>query len=436
MVLTESVRLEPGTYFLPKGIRVESSGVRVEGVGVKLVGMGEGAGVSMLGVSGVEIVGLQVCDFYHGIYARNCDSITIADCKVSGTAEVAPNTVFLDIWLPAEKAYGGGVCLIDCKNCEIVRNDLQHQMNGLLTYGCERLQVTENQCSYNSGFGIHLYQTRSSVFERNCCDYCCRFEPREGGLHFGHMGADAAGFLAVMNSCDNRFIRNTARMSGDGFFLAGLSPSGDRCGCDRNLFEENDASLSPNIAFEATFCENNIFRNNFADRCNYGFWSGFSKGFFIEGNRMLFNRQAGIAVENGTGFTVSGNRFQENGHGILLWSRQSSDFSSEFPDRTTSHNWLIEANTFHKNGKGIRIAAGQDHGIRPLQEGSEFERPHSHTIMKNDIQRNRVGIELCSADRNIVRENTLNANVECDLRLEDSNDNEIVNNLGARGAYL
>src|SRR5437763_2706221 len=168
------------------------------------------------------------------------------------------------------------------------------------------------------------------------------------------MGADAAGFLAVEGSCRNIFRNNTARLGGDGFFLAGLSPDGEKAGCDDNLFEENDGSLSPNIAFEATFSRGNVFRDNYAARCNYGFWLGFSWDMIIENNRMVMNRQAGIAVENGHGFKVHGNTFQANGHGVLLWTKHVEEFTALYPECQTSYFWDIAGNVFTRNGIGIR----------------------------------------------------------------------------------
>src|SRR5438046_449149 len=129
---------------------------------------------------------------------------------------------------------------------------------------------------------------------------------RPGGLRYGHMGADAAGFLVVRASCRNTFRCNTARLGGDGFFLAGLSPDGEKLGCDDNLFEENDGSLSPNIAFEATFCRGNVFRDDYADRCNYGFWLGFSWDAVVESNGIVGDRQAGVRGEDGHGIEVGG----------------------------------------------------------------------------------------------------------------------------------
>lgn len=456
MIIREDVRFTPGVYFLPGGIRVEGDGIAVDGGGSMLIGGDrEGTGVTLLGRRGVTVRNLRLRDYYHGIHATECSELTLSGNQITSTAEVPTNTIFLDIWLPAEKAYGGAILLDRVTNSKIHENDLQHQQNGLLTYGCSRLIVLKNQANYCSGYGFHLFGTCDSLFEENSADYCCRFEPREGGdvadangqvnadsaaaLHFGHMGADATGFLAVMGTCRNIFQRNRARMGGDGFFLAGLAPDGTKCGCDENVFEQNDGSLSPNIAFEATFSQGNIFRNNLADRCNYGFWLGFSWDTTITGNRMVMNRQAGIAVENGHGMRVSGNTFQANGHGVLLWSTYVEKFAEAYPESLTSYDWLIDENVFTRNGKGIRIAADQDHGIRQRQaEGGERQelRPHSHKIRQNDIQDNRVGIELYRADRTVIVENILNRNVEANLRQEDCEGTVVRNNLGAAGGYL
>lgn len=440
MIIRESISLEPGVYYLPGGLTIEAEEVILEGNGAMLVGRDrQGVGIRLQGRSGVTIRNVRLREYYHGIHAQSCRNLRLEHNQIASTAEIAPNTIFLDIWLGPEEAYGGAILLQDCEDCLVEENDIQHQQSGLLTYHCSRLAVRRNQASYNSGYGIHLYGTCDSLFEENCADYCCRFEPREGGLHFGHMGADAAGFLAVRGSCRNTFRRNKARLGGDGFFLAGLAPDGAKCGCDDNLFEENDASLSPNIAFEAAFCRGNIFRGNYADRCNYGFWLGFSWDTTIENNRMIMNRQAGIAVENGHGFQVRGNTFQANGHGILLWSKYVERFAQWYPGGLTSYDWSITGNAFTRNGKGIRIAADQDHGIRPLpaETGGRTEtRPRDHRITGNDIQDNRVGIELHHADRTVIEGNILHRNAEANLRQEDTHDTVFRNNLGAAGGYL
>jgi parallel beta-helix repeat protein len=415
MVITEDTVFQQGAYYLPNGIVIADANITLDGNGSLIIGKKRnGNGVTVKGYDGVTIKNLKLRDFYHGIYAQKCSDLTISDCQITSTNEVAPNTVFLDIWLPAEKPYGSGIFLWEVAKSDIVNNDLQHQMNGLLTYHCKALTVKGNVANYCSAFGIHLFGTSGSKFEENFADFCCRYQPR--GDRVGHMGADSTGFLIVSGSSKNIFRRNNARMGGDGFFMAGLNPRFEHLDCEDNLFEENDASYSPNIGFESTFCKGNVFRGNYANHCNYGFWLGFSQGGVIENNQMAFNAQAGIAVENGFGFSVKHNTFQDNGHGILLWSKQIPAFEKAVPKNNTSYDWLIEENNFNHNGKAIRIAADQDHGIRPYQ--GKTPQPHSHTIRKNTIDDNRIGVELVNCSGNAVKDNTMRGNVEGDVKDE------------------
>jgi parallel beta-helix repeat protein len=405
MTITRDMQLTPGVYLLPGGVTIASDGVTLEGNGAFLVGAGrQGRGIRVEGRSGVTIKNLRLAEYQHGIYARACRGLTISGCQVRSTAEVPANTEFLDIWKDAEAAYGGGILLRDVRDSSIVRNDLMHQMAGLYAYGCSRLTVRENNASFCSGWGFHLYQTSDSLYEDNVADYCCRWEPRGGRA--GHMGADAAGFLIVHSSCRNIFRRNLARMGGDGFFLAGLTPQFEPVGCDNNLFEQNDGSWSPNIAFEATFSQGNIYRDNFANRCNYGFWLGFSRNGMLEGNQVNENRRAGIAVENGVNFRVRENTFQSNPYGILLWSKRVPDFERAVPENDTSRDWLIEANLFTGNTKAIRIAANQDHGIRPLLSSGEWgfpaPAPRGHILRHNRLEGNITNFELLGAEGTLL----------------------------------
>lgn len=419
MRITQDTVFEPGVYDVPNGITIAADHITVDGNGAVLVGSGRtGQGIRVVNQSGVTLRNIQAREFHHGILAQNCHALTLSGCQVTSTAETPPNTIFLDIWLPFEKAYGGGIVLVDCTEVRVLENDLQHQMNGLLAYGCGRLEVRRNNASYCSGWGFHLYETCDSLYEDNCADYCCRYEPR--GERRGHMGADAAGFLIIRSSSRNVFRRNLARLGGDGFFLAGLSPAFEPVPCNDNLFEENDGSYSPNIAFEATFSSGNRYINNYANFCNYGFWLGFSRDGLIQGNQVIGSHQAGIATEMGFNFQVSGNTFRDNNHGILLWSKHIPEFSTAVPENVNSYQWRIEGNQFDHNNKAIRIAANQDHGIRPYkvpagEDPITFCRPHDHTIHRNTFVNNQVAIETFHTDRTIAEENSFEGNIEGNL---------------------
>lgn len=418
MIITQSTILEPRLYVIPEGITIAAEGVTLDGNGATLVcAQAEGAGVRVAGFAHVTIKNLRITGFEHGIHAVNCTNLRIEGCQMRGTAELAPNAYFLDIFRPPETPYGGGIYLREVFDGQIEGNDLSHQMCGLLTYHCQRLIVRNNVANYCSGFGYHLFGTSHSLFEENFADFCCRWERRGGpASRAGHMGADAAGFVIVFGSSGNVFRRNFARLSGDGFFLAGLTSSLQSMPCNDNRFEENDASWSPNIAFEATFSQGNRFRKNVANYSNYGFWLGFSRGNVLEENLIVGNRQAGIAGENGVGMQVRGNEFKDNGHGILLWSKRIPEFDAAAPHNDTSRDWLIERNHFHHNRKAILIAADQDHGVRDYATQGTCPPPRRHTIRRNQILNNQVGVELIRVTETEIQDNVLMGNVEGDVR--------------------
>jgi parallel beta-helix repeat protein len=394
--IDRDTQLEPKIYSLPEGITIDSDDVTLDGQGATILGTDKtGEGIRVSGRKNILIKNLRILNYYHGISIKNCTGIEITNCTVAGTAEIPSNTLFLDIWKPASDAYGAAIFLDDVTEAEVHGNDLQHQMNGILSYHCKRLSIMKNIANYCSGFGFHLYDTCDSTFADNYADYCCRYYLSDTG---SHLGADAAGFLIVYKSCNNIFRKNHARLGGDGFFLAGLTPDGIDVGCNHNLFEENDASYSPNNAFEGVFSKGNIYRGNKANHSNYGFWLGFSSDCVIANNQIYSNRQAGIAVENGTHFEVLENTIQNNAHGILLWTR-SYEFLKNVPDmNATSSDWLIERNQLFQNKKAIRIAANQNHGVNPLDREHSSIPPDNHRIQNNEIRSNIIGIELEKAE--------------------------------------
>jgi parallel beta-helix repeat protein len=412
--INKDTKLEPQVYLLPEGITIDSDNITLDGNGATIMGTDRTAnqGIKVSGRKNVTIKNLRILNYYHGVSIKKSAKIEIYNCTITSTAEVQSNTLFLDIWKPATDAYGGAIFLEQVTEAKIHENDLQHQMNGILSYQCKRLQVINNLASYCSGFGFHLFETCDSTFANNYADYCCRYYLTDTG---SHLGADATGFLIVFKSCNNVFKKNYARLGGDGFFLAGLTPNGIDVGCNNNLFQENDASFSPNNAFEGVFSKGNVYQKNRANYSNYGFWLGFSSDCTIKDNQIYSNRQAGIAVENGIGFKVVGNDVQNNTHGILIWSR-FYDFLRTVPNiNPTSSDWLIERNRLIQNRKAIRIAANQNHGIRALDRELSSIPPNNHSIQNNEIRDNMIGIELEKAkdtrmDRNVI--NNLVTNVD------------------------
>ncbi|MBE3144020.1 MAG: right-handed parallel beta-helix repeat-containing protein [Planctomycetes bacterium] len=172
MEIDQDVIIKPGVYHLPDGIKITRDNITINGNGALFVGTGkQGNGLLIEGHSDVMVSNLQLQDYYHGIAIKDSQRLVIQGCQVTATAEVPANTIFLDIWLPPEKAYGSGIFLWNVVESKILSNDLQHQMNGLLAYCCDDLVIQNNNASYCSGFGFHLYQTCNSLVENNYADY-------------------------------------------------------------------------------------------------------------------------------------------------------------------------------------------------------------------------------------------------------------------------
>ena len=403
--ISTDTHLEPQVYVLSEGITIDSDNVTLDGRGATILGADKsGTGITVTGRKNIILKNLRVMNYYHGISVRKSGNIEIAHCTITGTAEIQSNTLFLDIWKPAAAAYGGAIFLEQVTDAKIHDNDVQHQMNGILSYQCKGLDVMNNLANYCSGFGFHLFETSDSTYTNNYADYCCRYYLSESG---SHLGADAAGFLIIFNSRNNVFSKNYARLGGDGFFLAGLTPDGIDVGCNNNLFQENDASYSPNNAFEGVFSKGNIYQGNRANHSNYGFWLGFSSDCTLQDNQIHNNRQAGIAVENGVNFKVLANDIQNNNHGILIWTR-SYDFLKTVPNMNlTSRDWMIERNRLIQNKKAIRIAANQNHGVVRLERDQSPIAPSNHSIQNNELRGNILGIELEKVKDTHLGQNTL-----------------------------
>ncbi len=171
-------------------------------------------------------------------------------------------------------------------------------------------------------------------------------------------GADAAALVMMCSSSKNIVRKNMLRSGGDGVFLGGFHKDQIKVPCNDNLFEGNDGSNSPNIAFEATFSQRNVFRNNKADACNFGFWLGWSSETTVEGNSIKGNRTAGIAIEHGHHNAITNNTFERNGAGVQLWvnpdaKRGAGLFKQFYPDCAESHETKVSDNTFVRNDMAV-----------------------------------------------------------------------------------
>lgn len=411
MVITRDTTFAPGVYVLPHGVEIAADHVTLDGNGAVLVGDGfAGRGVSIRQRNGVTLRNLSIERYFHGVWVSGSTAVQLIRNRVRHTHELAGPDVFLDVWLDRASAYGGGMYLAGVVDSLIAENDLQHQQNGLLLYGCENLEIARNNASFNSGYGMLLYESSRNTVEDNVADFCCRIYHYTAEPEPYHNGADAAGLVMMCSSSGNIVRRNRFRSGGDGVFLGGFHRDQIKVPCNDNVFEGNDGSNSPNIAFEATFSQGNVFRANRADNCNYGFWLGYSSRTTVEANSIRANRTAGVAIEHGFANVIRDNRFEHNRDGCQFWIGAKPAFTDYFPECAESHDTLIASNTFRRNESGVRVWTERG-------AASPARRCRNFTVSGNTLEDNRVAVSLERAQDCIVQDNAILGNLEAGVRL-------------------
>ncbi len=418
MRITEDTKFVPGIYSLSKGLTISADNVVIDGEGVLLVDTShKGVAVHVENRSQITVKGLATSGFYQGIRFDHCQDVTIDGVRVRDTDEIEGIDEFLYLWRPIEEVYSGGILLNNVKGGVVKNCDLQHQMNGLLLYSCSNLLVENNNASFNSGWGVYMSSCNDNVIRDNRLDFCNRVyrRPENGSIR---VEADAAGIVMVISSCRNKILHNSCLCGGDGIFVAGCTPDGNKTSCDDNLFEDNDCRLSPNNAIESTFSRGNIFRRNDCSRSNYGFWMGYSWDNVLEDNHIEFNRWAGIATEHGHGFIIRNNRILSNGEGIRLFTR-GGDILKQWQGWEVSYDFEIENNRIEKNNIGFNGYTGAE---IVGQNGRDYK------ITDNTFSDNRIGAKFFRINDSRLTGNRFVSNVEKAVLLVNKPTIDLVNN--------
>lgn len=300
-------------------IEICTDGVMLDLSGVVLDGeRNGGVGILVHDCRDVTIANGILIGFHYGIRAENVSNLTIRNCVVSDNANPRDVGWLPDIEAPVEEGFGGGIYLRGVRNSVIENNQTGNNFNGISLIRSDHNVISGNHASFCGNVGIYLLNSSHNEVSNNQAQHCIRYTDR-----FWCDTADSAGILLEDGSNHNRITGNSLRYSGDGFFIRGHhgEPSND------NFIARNDASYSPNNAFEAVFCSGNVFEENIANYSNYGFWLGYSANSTVRGNEVRANRFDGIAIEHGNDNVIEGNRIEGNRNGIRLWSdpaRQTS----------------------------------------------------------------------------------------------------------------
>jgi parallel beta-helix repeat protein len=379
MVVTRSIRIEPGTYRAP-GIAggdtalmiVRGSGIVVDMRGVRLEGIDPAAdpdlaaGVAILidGGENITVRGATIRGYRFGIVATGTRDLHLVDNDLSynwkprlfsqvGHESLIDWLSFHDNEDRQWMRFGAAAYLEDVTGGELRGNRAVQGMNAFLLTRTDSLLVRDNDASYNSGLGIGLYRSSDNVIVRNRFDY----DVRGYSEGFYERGQDSAGLLLYEQSHRNVIAWNSATHSGDGLFLWAGNSTMDtgEGGANDNLIFHNDFSYAPTNAIEVTFSRN-VIAANILRGARYGVWGGYSWETTIVGNCFGGNR-FGVAIEHGQDNRIANNDFDGDSLAVSLWARASQPADWGYPQNrdVRSRDHLIEGNRLRDNAERWRL---------------------------------------------------------------------------------
>ncbi|HVS18389.1 MAG TPA: right-handed parallel beta-helix repeat-containing protein, partial [Planctomycetota bacterium] len=305
---------------------VATDGVTLDLAGAELSGNVDGrepdafAGVGIvIRAKGVTLRNARVSGYRVGILAHGADGLVLEDCDVSGNFRTrllsTPEAENAADWLwphandghEWRTNYGAGICIESSRDVTVRRSRARDGQNGLILDRVSGAQVYDNDFSFLSGWGIAMWRSSKNVISRNALDFCVR------GYSHGvyNRGQDSAGLLMFEQCSDNKILENSITHGGDGVFgFAGkealgevAGPEGFDCtrkGCNDNQFGDNDLSFAVAHGLEMTFSfGNHVLLNRFTENAICGIWGGYSHEFLIEGNTFTRNGGAGYGAERG-----------------------------------------------------------------------------------------------------------------------------------------
>ncbi|MBI5706781.1 MAG: right-handed parallel beta-helix repeat-containing protein [Armatimonadetes bacterium] len=218
----------------------------------------EGTGILIKNARNVTLKNATVRGYRWNIRVEDSRGIKLENCDVGYSRSQRimngeqPINIFLDLRnVEAWRSYGAGIWVERCSGVQVARCSGSGAQNGALVVNSSKCNVSGNDFSFLSGWGIGFYGSSDNVASWNKCDFVNR--PWGGGW-----GGDSAALVVVNGSHRNFIVGNSLTHSGDGFFLSDHRNGGDfdpktlgfDGSCNDNVIAYNDGSWSTANAFE------------------------------------------------------------------------------------------------------------------------------------------------------------------------------------------
>ncbi len=397
-------------------ITIEGNNITIDFNNAELIGSNTksnpdeffGIGIIVKNSKNVTIKNLKARGYKVALQAYNVEKLTLDNCDFSynyrqhlnSTQEKEDISDWMsyhqnekDEWL----RYGAAMYLRDCDSVTIKNCKVTGGQNALMMAACNDGMIYNNDFSFNSGIGIGLYRSSRNNILYNRVIFNVR------GYSHGvyNRGQDSAGMLVYEQSSNNLFYKNNVTHGGDGFFLwAGQTTmESGKGGCNDNMIIGNDFSYAPTNGIEVTFSRNTIANNRIFE-CDHGIWGGYSFESTISNNNFRNNRIA-IAIEHGQQNKISFNLFSKDQEAIKLWERkeQPADWGYARNRDTRSRDYAIVANSFNSNPIVFNLSGTENlQVVSNTVSGSDIIYKMNSTVTGLDTAINYDLIEKLSAD--------------------------------------
>ncbi|MBL8878247.1 MAG: right-handed parallel beta-helix repeat-containing protein [Phycisphaerales bacterium] len=306
-----------------------------------------GCGIRVFDQQNVTIRGARISGFWTGIHATRADYLVLDGIDASDQRRArllsTPAAEDAGDWLwphknddqEWRKNYGAAICIEQSRAAAIRNCRVRDSQNGLILDRVAGTDVSSNEFSFLSGWGIAMWRSSGNKLMNNAVDFCVR------GYSHGvyNRGQDSAGFLVFEQCSDNTFQYNSATHCGDGLFMfAGREALGEataptpnfdykRRGCNDNMIANNDFSYAAAHGVEVTFSFSNVVMGNrIVGNAICGIWGGYSQETEINDNTIAENgegayglERGGVNIEHGRRNGIFTNRFERNKCGVHLW---------------------------------------------------------------------------------------------------------------------
>lgn len=311
-----------------------------------------GIGVRIDGRRGVTLRGARVEGFKIGVLASGCDGLVIEDARLDhlyrprleSTPRRADEADRLRLGgaEPAWRALGAGVVVEDSPGAVIRRVEARGAQGGVAVTGSDGARVYDSDCSFMSGWGIAVRDSKNAVVCRNAADFCVR-----GYSHGVYLEDHGAAGIVLIGDCDGAVVaHNSATHGGCGLMVRGEID----LGCNGVVILSNDFSSAAGAGMEIRGASQiDIVGNVVVDSGGAGVRLAGVGDALVRENRL--ERSGGVVMSSCRGGVVVANRLQENRIGIDIRGSAAGD--------TTA----VQANFFNGSGAVIRLEDAGDVAI-------------------------------------------------------------------------